>query len=159
MKITCITDVIIEVPGDSLVAANLDGLNLHRALLEEQDMSGASLVGTDLRGAFMWKTNLSQAKLDQASVITTDLRLAKLLGASLRQGRAMGCQFDEADLSGADLEGVDVGQASFVKARLHGARLLCHRIELASFAGALFDNQTLWPPGFDPIAAGAVLET
>jgi uncharacterized protein YjbI with pentapeptide repeats len=59
MKIQCATDELVEVAVDKLAGSNLDGLGLHRALLEGQDMQDASLVGTDLRGAFLSGANLS----------------------------------------------------------------------------------------------------
>lgn len=159
MRITCATDAVFALSGDNLVAANLDGSNLHRALLEGEDMSCASFVGADLRGAYMSRSNLSQANLNRACLITADVRNANLHKTSLRNCRAIGSHFDESDLSLADFQESDIGFASFLKARLQGAKMLCLRIELASFAGAIYDKHTLWPQDFDPIAAGAFLET
>ena len=158
MKVFFATGEFIELPFDSLIGANLDGLNLHRVLLEEHDMRNASFVGADLRGAQMWKSNLTKANLDKASLITADLRYGKFLNASFKSSRAIGCQFDGSNLYEADFEDADIGHASFVKSNLSGAKLQCLRIELASFKEAVFDSRTLWPSGFNPIQAGALFK-
>ena len=159
MIIKCMDGSHVEIRGDGLVAMRLDGLSLHRAMLDGQDLQRASLVKADLRGAFISDANLDDAVLHEASLICAFLVRTTLRRTVLDGGRAIGCIFDDADLTDASLLGVDIGHASFSKARLHGANLLCQRIEMASFAGATYDVHTRWPEGFDPIAAGAILES
>jgi len=156
MKIVCQTGQVVEIPYESLIGANLDGLSLHRALLEEQKMMKATFIGTDLRGAVLCKSDLSDTNFEEASLITAFLMNASLQRASLRKCRAIGCKFDFADLRNADLDGSDVWDASFDHARLQGTRLTCQRIDSASFAGAEFDNKTIFPDGFDPKSRGLV---
>ncbi len=49
------------------------------------------------------------------------------------------CDFAKADLRGANLRGVTVDPSS-------------------NFRGAIYDKDTTWPEGFDPVAAGAKLQ-
>ncbi|MDO6433261.1 pentapeptide repeat-containing protein [Flavitalea sp. BT771] len=51
MKIPFATNDFLEVPFTSLAAVSLDGLNLHRVILEGMDMSNSSLISCNLRGA------------------------------------------------------------------------------------------------------------
>ena len=156
MKIECVGGEPIEIDGDLLLGIRFDGLNMHRALLDNQVMCGSSFIKTDLRGAFISDADMSCCNFERASLITTSLMRTTMRAAILTSCRAYHCQFDKSDLSEANLEGANIHGASFDGATLCGANLLCEQIELASFKGAVFDSRTIWPPGFDPIAAGAV---
>ena len=69
---------------------------------------------------------------------------------------ARSCQFGFADLEGADLSGSDIDGAVFNACQLQGSIMTCLNIERASFTGAIFDDKTIWPDGFDPAKAGCV---
>jgi uncharacterized protein YjbI with pentapeptide repeats len=65
--------------------------------------------------------------------------------------------YDGAHFTGADLTDADVGLASFKGAILRGAKL--HgAIDLADadLKGAIADDTTQWPDGFDPAARGVL---
>jgi uncharacterized protein YjbI with pentapeptide repeats len=57
-----------------------------------------------------------------------------------------------ADLRDIDLGGASLGWAILVRADLRGANL-----NGADLSGAKYNGDTVWPEGFDPVAAGAVL--
>lgn len=107
--------------------ADLKGADLERADLAETNLTRADLRSANLRGANLWQANLRGADLRRADLATADLLNAKLRSADL-----LG-----ADLGGADLRGADLTQA-YLKY-------------------AAYDKRTLWPEGFDPVAAGAIL--
>jgi uncharacterized protein YjbI with pentapeptide repeats len=58
-----------------------------------------------------------------------------------------------ANLSGADLEGADLKGANLAGADLTGTNL-----EGANLEGAKANEDTDWPEGFDPVAAGVLFE-
>ena len=60
----------IEIDLLTLENANLDSLNLHRALLCGTNLSGASLVKTNLRSAELEGANLSYTNLTEAELMT-----------------------------------------------------------------------------------------
>jgi uncharacterized protein YjbI with pentapeptide repeats len=91
----------------------------------------------DLRGAFISDADMSGCTLERASLITAFMMRTVLRGAVLTNSRAISCQFDGADLRAAKLDGADLNGASLI--------------------GAVYDSETVWPSGFDPVAAGAVL--
>jgi uncharacterized protein YjbI with pentapeptide repeats len=125
----------IEGDGvDAFALAYLRGAELCGAFLSGADLFGADLRAADLHGADLGEANLGAAHLDGA-----DLSDANLVGADLT----------DADLRGANLQGADLRRADLRGARLGGADL----------RGAVYDRETLWPEGCDPLAAGAELRT
>jgi uncharacterized protein YjbI with pentapeptide repeats len=74
----------------------------------------------------------------EGSLITAFMLRTVLRGAILTNCRAIGCQFDGADLRSTNLEGADLSGASFIE--------------------AIYNSDTVWPSGFDPVAAGSLLE-
>jgi uncharacterized protein YjbI with pentapeptide repeats len=93
----------------------------------------------------------SHASLRRADLFSSDLRL---------------CKFDGANLSGARLHSADCRGASFVDADLTGVGLEKTRLEGANLKGALldkdrpllaaYDDDTIWPVGFDLATAQCV---
>lgn len=83
-------------------------------------------------------------------------------GADLRMAN-----LGEADLGGANLTKANLTEANLVRAYLRGARLVKAslgganlrgaKLTGAVLQGATYDKQTLWPEGFDPDGAGAIL--
>lgn len=130
-------------------------------------LTGAALVGyiqqgrdlhsIDLRGAKLDRADLSSRSLDRvdltgASLVGADLSVASLTDAVLRSSDLSG-----ANLSGADLSGADLVEATLWKADLRGTRLsTCRHLVMATVRLARYDEATRWPPGFDPVGAGAV---
>ena len=170
--------------GADLRFADLSGANLFRASLTEANLLEAVLVGAnlemthqyeaDLRGANLsdanlTNANLSRANLEAATLLETNLSgtvLSMVRLTSVRSGSITGVpgslpvswQFMDgyllgpsANLAGADMRGVDLRGNDDGLVDLRDAILT--RTDLT---GALFDRATLWPRGFDPVAAGAV---
>lgn len=81
----------IDARGADLAAADLRAADLRGADLQAADLNGANLQGADLRGAKLQGAILNKAKLQ---------------GADLREALVFGTEFDEADLSFADLRGI-----------------------------------------------------
>lgn len=65
-----------------------------------------------------------------------------LAGANLRVAYLQDANFQRANLSGADLRAARLGGSDFTEAILKGAK---------------YSKRTIWPDGFDPQAAGAIL--
>jgi uncharacterized protein YjbI with pentapeptide repeats len=97
-----------------------------REHLSGADLRLAALSATCLPGADFRGADLREAWLRDSCLHAADLR-----DADLRDAELEGADLDAADLQGADLDG----------ANLHAAT---------------FSPLTTWPPGFDPLAAGAI---
>jgi uncharacterized protein YjbI with pentapeptide repeats len=122
----------------------------------ERSMIGIDMRGKDLEGASLAYANLqgstfADAKLRGASFQGADLRAADMSGADLVDAR-----FYEADARAAKFRNSDLRGADFHKARLHGVDFSGAQLEHADLR-ATYDDATVWPAGFDPAVAGAVL--
>ena len=85
-----------DLSGANLSRADLSGANLYLA-----NLSGADLSGANLKDAFMQEALLQEANLSGADLSGAKLYLANLSGADLS-----GVNLTEADLFGANLDGV-----------------------------------------------------
>ena len=59
--------------------------------------------------------------------------------------------------AGADLRDIDLTGADLSGANLTGANLSRADLRVANLSDATYNTETMWPEGFDPVAAGAVL--
>jgi uncharacterized protein YjbI with pentapeptide repeats len=160
MRIHCVShdDHFVDIPGDSYAGMVLDHQELHRALLNEVRAPGASFRHANLRGAFMADAVFDDSDFTAANIESTFLHNSSLARCLFQDCWAVGCRFDKSDLRSADLTGAQAAYASFNGAQLQGARLLCTSFEQATFEGAVYDEHTAWPAGFNPQAAGAHLQ-
>ncbi len=169
-----------------LSKTDLSEADLHEAFLNEADLCNANLTnanlgGADLSGAIynkktIWpegfdqrksgatlKISVSEQELDQILHSMTKnlrshyLRNASLHGADLSHGNLSKAFLRAADLSTANLSHADLWDANLRDANLRGADLSGTNLGAANLRGAIFDQSTKWPDGFDPIAAGAIL--
>jgi uncharacterized protein YjbI with pentapeptide repeats len=112
---------------------------------------------TELRG---WYFDFSRARLNGASfrgnqLYSTSFAGAQLRGADLSEVETFGVSFAGADLTGAAMARAKLGNADFRGAALMGADLSGAYLGGANLAGAVYDEATVWPATFDPVAAGA----
>ncbi len=114
-----------------LGGADLAGANLSNANLSKTNLRKADLHGADLREANLFRTDLSLTDLHGASLFRANLRQAILFDVNLRE---------------ADLRGASLREASIWGTILSGKNL----------RGAKYNDNTTWPPNFDPDAAGAI---
>jgi uncharacterized protein YjbI with pentapeptide repeats len=111
------------------------------------------LVGADLRSAILGMVdfrgaNLSEVRATRALFIGSDLS-----GADFRLA-----DLTEADLTGANLKGANLKRANLKRANLEGANLEGANLRGVDLGGAKADEDTTWPEGFDPVAAGVTFE-
>jgi uncharacterized protein YjbI with pentapeptide repeats len=145
-----------NLQGADLRYANLQGANLRGADLQEADMSSAviplfgpqpphpheyRLWATSLRGAILEGANLQGANLTGVDLQEADLRFARLQKANLS-----GASLCRAALGRAQLQEADLREADLQKADLNDANL----------EGALADEDTVWPEGFE-VPEGVVI--
>lgn len=157
VRIACADGRVVTVEHQSLVRSDLRGLNLHRAVLEGADLTGLCGEGVEFRNAVLSLAKLDGGRLDRARLMGARLERASLRGASLIGAMMNGVQAHGVDLEGADLTGVNLHGAQLQGANVVGADLTGAVMDGAHVEGALFDSATLWPSGFAPLDAGAVL--
>jgi len=104
--------------------------------VKDGNVQGLLLAGANLRGRDLSGANLNNANLQFSNLADTNMAGADLSDANLHN----------ANLSGADLYGT----------RLHNADLSGANLTDTNLVDAKYDRATIWPVGFDPVAAGAV---
>jgi uncharacterized protein YjbI with pentapeptide repeats len=114
----------------SLKRAELHHTNLEGAYLARCDLSDAMLTSSNFRYAYLFRANLAQAYLPDAELQSANLSCANLQDADL-----VGANFECATLAHANLQGADLGRAN---------------LENVVMDGAVYDDKTAWPAGFDP---------
>jgi|GEM_PF-1623077 len=103
------------------------------------NLRGADLQNANLTSFNLFKVNLANANLNGAILVSADLKAAILQGTKL-----INANLSQALLNNANLIGADLTDADLINAVLTNAR---------------YDATTIWPNGFDPVAAGAILVT
>ena len=138
----------LVVNGCEIVANTVCiGTNLTGVDLSSANLSGAGLVGVKLQNASLYNANLSDAWIEGA-----DLRFADLRNASLDNVGISVSNMAFADLSGTSLTG-----ALFLNTYLVGANLQSETLFAADLRSAIYNDQTLFPADFDPVAAGMII--
>lgn len=101
----------------------------------------ASLRGCDFTGADFSRASLKHANLSDAALMSVRFDFADM---------------SESNLANADLSGASLVETNLWNADLRGANLsAAGAISMANIRGAMFDQRTRWPEGFDPLIAGA----
>ena len=83
---------------------------------------------------------------------------ADLSGVNLSGANLSGRNLSGADLSGADLSRARLTRADLARANRRGANLTRTNLRGANLKGAVADEETVWPEGFGPVAAGVIFE-
>jgi hypothetical protein len=137
-------DVLGRTPGEGKVrvscAVVVDVVDGQR-LLKEHGTS-ADLRSADLRWANLSSANLRSADLSSANLRWADLSSADLYSADLRLADLSSADLYSANLSSADLTLADLTLADLSSADLYSARI---------------SPTTVFPAGFDAVAAGCVM--
>jgi uncharacterized protein YjbI with pentapeptide repeats len=124
--------------GDCLYRCDLDSL-------DNADMKMLNLRGLSAEGLVAYDADFSGAILERA-----DLYWAILFGSN----------FTDANLRNAILCGADLKRVNFTRADLRSANLGKDNlngdtdVQDAVFTDAVYNSQTIFPDGFDPLAHG-----
>lgn len=110
------------------------------------------------------KMDLSFLEFYSSWLPNANLSRAKLMYADFSSGNFMGANFSGADMEGVSLFNSVADKADFSNANLQKTDLRLTRLSNANFtganlAGAIYDINTMWPAGFDPVKAGALRDT
>jgi uncharacterized protein YjbI with pentapeptide repeats len=133
-----------SLDGANLAGANLTGANLSYAQLSDANLTGATLTNADLAVATLQDDNLTGAKLAGADLDETLANgvtgTPKSLPAHwhLVRGNLLGptaTLAEMSNLSGADLAGYDLENASLASSNLTGVNFLGADLDGADFSG------------------------
>ena len=117
-------------------------------LIRETGM-GCQLAGESFYMGHLMGAIFVEANLTGAFFSLEDLEGANFAGANLSRGVLSGTNLKRANFTEANLS-----QAYFLGAHLAGADLTEAIIDGAIFMSAIYDSETRFPDGFNPISAG-----
>jgi len=142
-----------EMSNVELSYAHLEGAYLQVACLE-----GAHLQAAHLEGAHLQIARLGGAHLQAAHLEGAYLPFAHLEGADLEEAHLEGAVLDEAHLEGAHLKGTHLEGADLREANLEGVYFDYDALrDKKLLDGALYDEKTIFPKGFNPEEYGMIL--
>ncbi|MEG4342534.1 pentapeptide repeat-containing protein [Microcoleus sp. A003_D6] len=158
----------VNLSSANLSGAELSQTNLSSANLSEANLCHANLHTANLSSANLGKTKFVNANLSAANLLEANLIEANLSGVNLTSVHlSSGVNFSRANLSKANLSGLNLRQSRLInadlsntnlnKTKLFGANLDRANLEGANLEGAIYNAQTVFPRGFDPVKAGAYL--
>jgi uncharacterized protein YjbI with pentapeptide repeats len=137
--------------GTDLTDADLSFANFTNAVLHH-----TKLIEAELEGARFKNASLGSANLSKAHVYYVDLTGANLSSADFTEAWIFRSNFTGANLTNAKLNGTNFAETELKFALLNGADFTGSKLG-ANFSGAKYDTKTIWPEGFDPEEAGAIL--
>jgi uncharacterized protein YjbI with pentapeptide repeats len=137
--------------GTDLTDADLSFANFTNAVLHH-----TKLIEAELEGARFKNASLGSANLSKAHVYYVDLTGANLSSADFTEAWIFRSNFTGANLTNAKLNGTNFAETELKFALLNGADFTGSKLG-ANFSGAKCDTKTIWPEGFDPEEAGAIL--
>jgi len=138
---------VMQLGVAELRGARIERQDFLRADFSGHDLTGAVFKDCELRAACLDWTNLEGARFDYARLMSATFRNAHLRGASLRHACLKGADLSGACLIGADFTGASLRLADLSGANLCGATCLWTEGDQLHLEGAIYDGDTVLPPG------------
>jgi uncharacterized protein YjbI with pentapeptide repeats len=149
---------LISSPSPIVVlnGADLSGMQAGPITLDQVSLGGANLSGCDCTGATISNSNfggadLSGAKLSDSSLHGSNFCAARLAGTNFSRSVLIDANFAEGMPTRPSMS-LDWIRVNRQRAAENWLRMLAE----ARFERAKYDYSTKWPPGFDPVRAGAI---
>lgn len=123
------------------------------------DLATLAVRANDVQAALTTLGRINQLPGDEwISLPRTDLRFARMDGLRFDHANLGNAELSLCRLRGTVLRHSVLYRSRLRQAQLHGADLTSANLEGADLTGARADATTRWPDGFDPLAAGVLLE-
>jgi uncharacterized protein YjbI with pentapeptide repeats len=146
--------IVLEL--DALCGGSLDEHDLHRAFLNNMELTKCSFVKANMRNADLSNSKADKAIFAKANLVMADFQGSSLINTKFNEAICFHSIFNGAILLNADFQDAEVNNAYFRHANLCGANMNCLGLHEASLEDALYDIHTQWPSGFEPDKVGAV---
>lgn len=120
------------------------------------DIGPILMAGENLRGTRLLYSKLPGSDFDGADLRNATFQGVDARGSTFKRAVCIGASFFGADLRACDFAGADLTDANLKQARFEGADLTDATLADANVQ-CIYDERTVWPNGFDPVVAGAIL--
>lgn len=150
-----------NLSGANLIGADLSAANLNRTYLIKANLSKANLSGADCSSAELLKANLQSANLENVNLENANLENANLSEANLTNAKLMRANLENASFLKAILNGVlfwdgyDESLFNFWRYKASFAHSHCLSSKGIDLREASFNEDTKFPPDFNPLTKGA----
>lgn len=128
------TDSIIKLDN-----ADLSGLDLYKANLNQTDLRGTNLSKSTMRKADLFGANLSLADLSGVDLSGASCFRGQMVAANFRDALLTECDFEQADISGSDFSNAKMSGSSLRGAIVRGANFDRADLSHVNF-GVVSDN-------------------
>ncbi len=148
-------------------------LNLKRVRIHKPDYSGshfyktrlpsfsgqAKFLNTRIEDSSFYMVDAYNTAFNYSNITNTNFTSAKLRRSHFESAFIHNNNFSFSELTDANFISVNLQNNNFRNAYLVGSKFLTRNsgFETNNFTGAKYSEQTIWPEGFDPVAAGAIL--
>jgi uncharacterized protein YjbI with pentapeptide repeats len=132
---------------------DFEGADLHKALLNNQNLSQANFKKAYLAGANLTWANLTGASFDLADLSNANLKSTTIYGASFNSASLAQCNFDGADLryckfnrsdlTGCHIAGASFEHCSFIDSQLSNIEFRDLDVSTINFTNAVMRNCVL----------------
>jgi hypothetical protein len=145
----------------SLIVRDRDGKVLHEVGgandLESCDLRRADFSGQVLEGINIADSDLREADCTGADMYWANAFMANCEGAIFRDAQLNGADLKETNFRGADLRGAYISFDNLNgPAEMQGADLTGALLDDAVLTGCEYNDSTVFPEDFDPIAHGMI---
>lgn len=145
----------------NLSDSNLQYANLRESSLVKANLSRANFTGANLSGANLCRANLTDANfcsgdLSRANLTGANLYRAKFSHANLSQASFLITKLGDENNISKNINSSEISQSvtvDFRFANLTGASFIGVNLNSANVEGAIYDDNTIFSPSFDPISA------
>lgn len=142
-----VPQTISELPENC--PKNCSNVQLNHLKLANTDFSDA-----DFQKSSLFDAELSDSKFDRANLQDVVIAAAIFHKCTFLETDLRGVNASEANFQGSDLRGADLSGANMQSADFRGVDLRETKMSGTKFTNAKYDSSTMFPPGFNPEAAG-----
>lgn len=153
------TGETLELSLDTLTEADFVGASFHRVMFDGMDLQGADFSLASLRNVGFVGSHISGIKMVGARLMNSYFMRVIAKNSDFTNAVAIGADFSDGDFTGANLYNLDVRFSNWERTTLVGADVRVKNAGDASWRGAIYDQNTIWPSHFDPEGAGAIKVT
>jgi len=134
----------LKIEDTKLPKASLSGMLLKRTTFSNSDLSEASFKEANVNNAEFYDVILEKTNFLDAQVTNCKFRDCPMKKVSFENSNLCNSVFDDCNLEGSDFRKADIRGTSFNECNLNDC----------TFMGAIADENTRFPEGFDAKAQG-----
>jgi beta-lactamase regulating signal transducer with metallopeptidase domain len=145
--------ILPDLSNTEISELNLEGINLKNISLEDACIQKSNLNNGDLTGIFANNLEIRNLQLNNA-----DFSNSTLSNAEFKNSTVQNTSFKNANLQSAELTDCNFSNCDFRKANLRDVQFSGGSLNNCEFKGAIANEDTQFPAGFNAIKEGIIME-